>query len=154
MTKIDMYNVHVCEDFAPELGREHLYQTAFHLRNESSSVPISDGQSLFTPAVSIYELEERVNAGHVIRKTMITKQYSYTQYLRERDDKSILLYILRVDGSIEFYSPNVELQALAGDMVVTLVSPAKTIERVKERLEEENKDSEIPMEKLEELFKN
>ena len=39
-------------------------------------------------------------------------------------------------------------------MVVTLVSPAKTIERVKERLEEENKDSEIPMEKLEELFKN
>ena len=54
-----------------------------------------------------------MNAGHVIRKTMITKQYSYTQYLRERDDKSILLYILRDDDSIEFYSPDVELQAMA-----------------------------------------
>ena len=30
MTKNDMYNAHVCEDFAPDLGREHLYQTAFH----------------------------------------------------------------------------------------------------------------------------
>ena len=64
--------------------------------------PFPSGQSLFTPAVSIYELEERMNAGHVIRKTFITKQYSYTQYLRERDDKSILLYILHADGAMNF----------------------------------------------------
>ena len=106
MTKIDMYNAHVCEDFAPDLGREHLYQTAFHLEMKVSRYHIYGGQSLFTPArFHLLNLEERMNAGHVIRKTMITKQYSYTQYLRERDDKSILLYILRTDGSIEFYSP-------------------------------------------------
>jgi hypothetical protein len=72
--------------------------------------------------------------------------------LRERDDKSILLYILRADGSIEFFTPNIELQASAGDAIVALTSQAKTIERVKERLEEENGDTEIPYEKLEEMF--
>ncbi|WP_269053395.1 cation:proton antiporter [Sporosarcina sp. G11-34] len=152
MSKNDVYNAHVCEDFAPDLGRGHLFQTAYHPGNENVSVAVPSGKSLFTPSVSINELEERMNMGHVIRKTPITKQYSYTQYLRERDDKSILLYILKPDNSIEFYSTKRELQAQAGDLVISLTSPAKTIERVKERLEEENGETEIPMENLEELF--
>ena len=77
-----------------DLGRDHLYQTAFQVGKEVKAFTIVGGQTLFSPAISIYDLEERMNAGHVIRKTLITKQYSYTQYLRERDDKSILLYIL------------------------------------------------------------
>lgn len=154
MSKVDMYNSHVCEDFVPDLGRDHLYQTAFHMINESKSPGIRGGQSIFTPALSIFELEDRMTEGHVIRKTLITEQYSYTQYLRERDDKAVLLYILRADKSIEFYNPTLELQALPGDTVVVLTSPTKTIERVMERLEEENGHSQIPIERVEELFKN
>jgi NhaP-type Na+/H+ or K+/H+ antiporter len=152
MSKIDTYNAHVCEDFEPDLGRDHLYQTAFHFNHENMSSTVSGGGTLFTPAISIYELEDRINTGHVIRKTLITKQYSYTQYLRERDDKSILLYILRATGAIEFYTPDVELQAQAGDTIMSLTSPAKTIEKVKERLDVENGESQIPIEKIEELF--
>lgn len=152
MAKVDSYNAHVCEDFAPDLGRNQLFQTAFHSGNENLSLVALGGQPLFTPTASISELEERVAQGHVIRKTLLTKQYSYTQYLRERDDKSILLYILREDKSIDFYTPDVEPSAQAGDAIVTLISPAKTIERVKERLEEENANTEIPIEKIEELF--
>lgn len=152
MTKMDMYNAHVCADFTPDLGRDHLFQTAYHVGKDVEVLTFTGGKTLFSPSISIYSLEERMLAGHVIRKTLITKQYSYTQYLRERDDKSILLYILRADGSIEFFTPTVELQASAGDTIVTLTSPAKTIERVKERLEEENGDTEIPYEKLEEMF--
>lgn len=153
MSKIDSYNTHVCEDFAPNLGRENLYQTAFHEENRNETMLAQGGQSLFTPATSITELEERINAGHVIRKTVLTKQYSYTQYLRERDDKSILLYIIRPDQSIDFYNPKIELQARADDIVVALIFPTKTIERVKERLDEENDESNIPITQLEELFK-
>lgn len=152
MTKTDVYNAHVCADFAPDLGRDHLFQTAFQVSKDEEFFTITGGQALFSPAISIYELEERMHMGHVIRKTLLTKQYSYTQYLRERDDKAILLYILRADGSIEFFTPKVELQASAGDAIVALTSPAKTIERVKERLEGENGEREVPYEKLEELF--
>ncbi len=151
MTKTDMYNAHVCADFAHDLGRDHLYQTKFQVGKDVKAFTIVGGQSLFAPAISIYDLEDRMSAGHVIRKTLITEQYSYTQYLRERDDKSILLYILRADQSIEFFTPDVELQATAGDAIIALTSPAKTIERVKERLEDENGEA-IPYEKIEELF--
>lgn len=152
MTKSDIYNAHVCADFVPDLGRDHLFQTAFHVGKDIETFTISGGQTLFQPSISIYSLEERMHAGHVIRKTLITKQYSYTQYLRERDDKSILLYILREDGSIEFFTPKRELQAVAGDAIIALTSPAKTIERVKERLDVENGGSGLPYEKIEELF--
>ena len=152
MTKSDIYNAHVCSDFAPDLGRRNLFQTSFHVGKDLETFTITGGQQLFTPAISIYGLEERMHAGHVIRKTLLTKQYSYTQYLRERDDKSILLYILRADGGIEFFTPTEELQASAGDAIIALTSPAKTIERVKERLDEERGDKSIPYEQLEELF--
>ncbi|MBD7985342.1 sodium:proton antiporter [Sporosarcina sp. Sa2YVA2] len=152
MTKSDIYNAHICADFAPDLGRKNLFQTAFHVGRDTEGFTITGGQSLFTPAISIYELEDRMHAGHGIRKTLLTKQYSYTQYLRERDDKSILLYILRADGSIEFFTPKDELQATAGDAIISLTSPAKTIERVKERLEEEHGEKKVPYEQLEELF--
>ena len=55
---------------------------------------------------------------------------------------------LRADGSIEFFTPEVELQATAGDAIIALTSPAKIIERVKERLEEENSETRYPYEKI------
>lgn len=152
MTKVDTYNAHICADFAPDLGKNHLFQTAFHVGNDVEIFNITGGQTLFTPSISIYDLEERMNMGHVIRKTLITKQYSYTQYLRERDNTSVLLYIHRSDGSIEFFSPKVELQANAGDAVIALTSPSKTIERVKDRLEGENGEMTVTVEEIEEFF--
>lgn len=152
MTRSDSYNAHVCEDFAPSLGRENLYQVAIPKVEESTRKDSGiGGHLLFTPATSIRELENRVNSGHVIRKTTITKQYSYTQYLRERDDKSILLYILRADQSIEFYSPAIELQAIAGDTVVTLSFPDTKVERVKERLQV-GKETKIETEEIKNAF--
>ncbi len=152
MTKMDIYNAHICADFAPDIGRQQLFQTSFHVGGELNDFAIKGGQYLFTPAISIYDLEERMNAGHVIRRTNITKQYSYTQYLRERDDKSILLYILRADKSIEFFTPKIELKASAGDAIISLTSPAKTIERVKERLQEEKGEATVQYEEVEERF--
>lgn len=151
MTKRDVYNAHICADFAPDLGREHLFQTNFHSWDDDSQFTLSGGQFLFEPKLTIYELEDRMNAGHVIKKTLITKQYSYTQYLRERDDKSVLLYILKANKAIEFFTAEKELQASAGDIVVALASPVKTIERVKERLEEAS-EAIIPFEEVEELI--
>lgn len=155
MTRSDAYNTHVCEDFAPSLGRENLFQSAIpDLDEKSDKARLKGGFTLFTPGMTIRELEVRINNGHVVRKTLLTEQYSYTQYLRERDDKSVLLYILRKDRSISFYSPGEELQAKAGDTIVTLSAPTKTIERVKERLEEENGDTQIEIEELENAFQN
>lgn len=83
-----------------------------------------------------------------MRRTLITKQYSYTNYLRDRDNQSVLLFIEREDGSIEFFSEDKEIQAFAGDTVVALATPQKTIERVKERLDEEGAAKEENMKEV------
>ena len=153
MTKTDTYNAHICSDFARISEVITCILRNATVGREVDGFTVTGGRSLFSPAISIYDLEERMNAGHVIRKTLITKQYSYTQYLRERDDKSILLYILRTDGKIEFFTPANELQASAGDAIIALASPAKTIERVKERLDGENGETTFPYEKVEDLFR-
>ncbi|WP_233201372.1 sodium:proton antiporter [Sporosarcina sp. P13] len=136
MTKMDTYNSHVCADFTPDLGRDLLFQTSPHKRGKDHQINLTTGQILFTPNLSINELEERINSGYVFRKTLLTKQYSYTQYLRERDDQSVLLYILRENGDMEFYTAEKELQAQTGDTIVALSTLNKTIERTIDRLEE------------------
>ena len=45
-----------------------------------------------------------------------------------------------------------EPQAIAGDAIIALTSPEKTIERVKERLDEENSETAISYEKVEDLL--
>ncbi|GKV69076.1 sodium/hydrogen exchanger [Sporosarcina sp. NCCP-2716] len=152
MTKADTYNAHICADFLYDIGRENLFQTAFHVGKGVESFNVTGGRTLFTPALSIYDLEERMNLGHVFRKTALSKQYSYTQYLRERDDRSVLLYILREDGSVVFYTPNEELQAYAGDTVVALSHPVKQIERAKERIAEERGGDEAALANVEKRF--
>lgn len=153
ITRSDSYNSHVCDDFGPYMGQENLFQvTAVTVEEKAKHKHRIVGHPLFVPATPMRELEYRINSGHVIQKTLITKQYSYTQYLRERDDKSILLYILRADRSIEFYSPDTELQAQAGDAVVTLSFPDKKIERVQERLKEESGKQWIEKKDLERAF--
>lgn len=155
LTRSDAYNANVCDGFRPYMGPENIYQvSAPKIEDKSGKKSRIVGYPLFTPATSMRELEYRISSGHIIQKTLITKQYSYTQYLRERDDKSILLYILRADKSIEFFSSDSELQAQAGDTVVTLSFPDQKIERVKERLQEGNKESKIEKEELEDAFVN
>ncbi|WP_153730304.1 cation:proton antiporter [Sporosarcina obsidiansis] len=152
MTKMDAYNSHVCADFTPDLGRDMLFQTTTHKRNGDQQFNLATGQFLFSPNLSIDELEERMNAGYVFRKTLLTKQYSYTQYLRERDDQSILLYIIRANGEMEFYTAEKELQAQTGDTIVTLSTPTKTIERTIDRLEGKNGKTLIKKELVETKF--
>lgn len=152
MTKTDTYNSHVCADFTPDLGRDLLFQTTTHKRSGGQQFNLATGQFLFTPNLSIHELDDRINQGHVFRKTLLTKQYSYTQYLRERDDQSILLYIQRANGDLEFYTAEKELQAQTGDTIVALSTLNKTIERTIDRLEEKNGNASVPKEVVETKF--
>ncbi|WP_040227466.1 cation:proton antiporter [Bhargavaea cecembensis] len=141
LTHMDLYNARVCSDFAHDLGNDSVYRAG--LRGDPKRYGVegvrlvrSPGKFLFDPALPVARLDARIRSGHVIRKTPITDRYTYTQYLRERDESPVLLYILRKDGRIDLYSPGKEIGAEAGDIVVSLSPPDKTVDKVKERLEE------------------
>ncbi len=134
-TEMDSYNALICSNFVPELGRNALFQTALHKGDASDFHQSLGGSILFNQNETIYQLNMRVLRGQIIRKTLITEQYNYTKYLREREEDTLLLYILKQNGEIDFYTTNKEIQASSGDTVVSLTPPTKEMVKVQERIE-------------------
>jgi len=134
-TESDSYNALICSNFVPELGRKSLFQTAPHHRDSSKVNQAVGGRVLFTRSETFYHLNERISRGQIIRKTTLTDQYTYTQYLRDREDDTLLLYVLKENGVLEFYTANKELKANSGDTVVSLTPPTKEFTKVQERIE-------------------
>lgn len=134
-TEVDSYNALVCSNFVPELGRNSLFQTALHKGDVSDINQSLGGSILFNPNETIYKLNDRIERGQIIRKTPITEQYTYTQYLKEREEDTLLLYLMRENGTLEFYAVNNELQAGPGDTVVSLTRPTKELVKLQERIE-------------------
>jgi hypothetical protein len=66
--------------------------------------------------------------------------------LRDREEDTLLLYIMKENGDIVFFTANKELQATSGDTVVSLTSPTKEIMKVQERLEADRAKQSPPKE--------
>lgn len=142
----DSYNALVCSNFVPELGRKALFQTALHHGETIKYNPSLGGQILFNLKETYHHLNERILNGQIIRKTTITDQYTYTQYLQDREDNTLLLYMLKANGTLEFCIANKEVQASSGDTVVSLTSPTKEIAKVQERIEADRSKQPPPKE--------
>ena len=145
-TEVDSYNALVCSNFVPELGRKALFQTALHQGDSTDFHQSLGGRILFNQKETIYQLNERVVKGQIIRKTLITNQYSYTQYLRDREEDTLLLYVMKENGDLEFYTANREVQAGSGDTVVSLTPPTKELAKIQERLEADRAKESQPKE--------
>lgn len=64
----------------------------------------------------------------MFKRTGITQQYTYNQFLKDLDSESVLLFILRKSGNLDFFTPNNEVKPEAGDTVVSLQNLYKTRE--------------------------
>ncbi|WP_349408936.1 sodium:proton antiporter [Pseudalkalibacillus sp. SCS-8] len=124
-TEIDSYNALVCTNFVPEFGRSNVYQLCLHndhIDDLEDLVHTIGGKTLFRKGATWEELNKRVECGHVIRKTKLTEKYTYKQYLSERNEDTILLYIVK-SGKVSFYTDEKELNPEIGDLVVSLTPP-------------------------------
>ncbi|WP_124220735.1 cation:proton antiporter [Aquisalibacillus elongatus] len=126
LTEYDSYNTLVSSTFMPAFGREHLFQLPLqvnqgdHLEDVSKHI---SGHLLFEESANWSTLNEKINKGYLFKKTTITNQYPYNQFLKELDSESILMLVLRKSGSIEFYKPGSTLRPEAGDTVISLQKP-------------------------------
>jgi len=143
-TELDSYNALVCTTFVPEFGRNNLYQLSLSDRegdNLENLVHTIGGRVLFKEGASWEELNIMVESGYVFRKTNITEQYKYKNYLSNIDSEAVILFIKKPSGKIEFFSPEVENRAENGDVVVALTPPSKEFEKIQEKLEEQRKEN-------------
>ncbi|TFB18920.1 sodium:proton antiporter [Filobacillus milosensis] len=128
LTEYDSYNTLISSTFMPSFGREHLYQLPLqvnqgdHLEDVSKHI---SGQILFEMNMNWSVLNEKINNGYLFKKTTITNQYTFDQYLQELDKDSVLLMIHRKSGHINFFSPSGEIRPENGDIVISLQKPVQ-----------------------------
>ncbi|ASK62015.1 sodium:proton exchanger [Virgibacillus phasianinus] len=137
-TEFHSYNALVCTTFMPEYGRTNVYKSSPYLMQDNSTDDIVDkigGRVLFKEDISMDFLSDQVNNGYVFRQTTLTEQYDYNRYLSERDEDTVLLYVLKPSGKMYYYSEELKMTPEAEDIVVSLAPPNKKNKKIQEKLE-------------------
>ncbi|UFT99015.1 cation:proton antiporter [Radiobacillus kanasensis] len=136
----DSYNALVCTTFVPEFGRSNVFKLPVQLDDEEDVKDLVNtigGRLLFSDRSSLESLCTRIESGYVFRKTTITDQYSYNQYLDERGQDTTVLFILKSSGEMDFLTNESNPKATAGDIVVSLTPPSKEYQKILAKLEEQ-----------------
>ncbi|MFD2637278.1 cation:proton antiporter [Piscibacillus salipiscarius] len=128
LTEYDSYNTLVSSTFMPAFGREHLFQLPLQVNQGDHLEDVSkhlSGRLLFEENANWSALNDKINKGFLFKRTGITQQYTYNQFLKDLDSESVLLFILRKSGNLDFFTPNNEVKPEAGDTVVSLQKPVQ-----------------------------
>ncbi|GGA63647.1 cation:proton antiporter [Ornithinibacillus halotolerans] len=130
------YNSLVCTTFMPEYGRTNVFKISPYDKVYRTGEIVSKvgGRILFKKEVTLEDLEEKVQKGFVFRRTTITEQYSYKQYLAEKDDETVFLYLVKPTGQIKFYSEEMRTVPSTGDVIVSLMPRNKEKAKIQARL--------------------
>ncbi|WP_163540038.1 sodium:proton antiporter [Gracilibacillus sp. YIM 98692] len=141
-SEYDSYNALVCSTFLPEFGRKNALRLP---KQNHSGDQIDDidhtigGRELFSPAVGLEELKYRIKGGYVFRKTTLTEQYTFRDYMHDRHEETVLLFILKQSKQLVFFTEQTESTATTGDTIVSLTPPSKEFHKIQEKLEEKRK---------------
>ncbi|WP_088052091.1 cation:proton antiporter [Virgibacillus dakarensis] len=130
-TDYHSYNSLVCTTFMPEYGRTNVYKVSPYKQIDSDTNDIVNkigGRILFGEEVSTEDLNQNIASGFVVRQTTLTDQYNYKQYVNERDDAAVLLYMIKPSGKIIFYAEEMKATPESGDIVVSLAPQDKKIQ--------------------------
>lgn len=142
-TDDEAYNALVCSTFVPEMGRENLYQVAASPERIEKAKEFNKtvgGKILFDTSAHFQAINSRAEGSDVFRKTELTERYSYEQYLKDRDEGSLLLFIVKASGKLEFYTRHSSPKGETGDTIVSLMPPAKEIAKAKEKIAEQRRE--------------
>ncbi|MEC5424400.1 sodium:proton antiporter [Virgibacillus sp. C22-A2] len=139
LTDDHAFNSLVCTTFMPEYGRTNVFKISPHqqLKGGSSTEIVSKvgGRILFDKKFSMDDLNDKLNNGFVFRQTTLTSQYNYKQYVAEREDSTVFLYLIKRSGQIKFYSEEMRTVPVIGDTIVSLTPPSKEKAKIEAKLE-------------------
>jgi len=138
-TDYHSYNSLVCTTFIPEYGRTNVFKISppEHEQdgNTKDVVDKVGGRTLFKEGLSFEVLNQKVRDGFIFRQTVLTPQYTYKQYVQEKDPSTVFLYLIKPSGLIKFYSEQMRTIPEAGDTIVSLTPPIKELTKIQKKLE-------------------
>nr|WP_209023243.1 sodium:proton antiporter [Sphingomonas jejuensis] len=137
-TDNEAYNALVCNEFAPELGRDNVYQLGSGAEDEEDerAIPASlRGRALFANGHGVEEIVERERRGWTFRKTKITELFGFEQARAELPEGGDMLLLLKAGGGLRFFSHARRPIPQPGDTILSYVPPATgRARRVKEEV--------------------
>ncbi|WP_066172789.1 sodium:proton antiporter [Bacillus marinisedimentorum] len=137
-TEHDAYNTLVCTTYVPTLGRSNLYQVRLKnsegedIENKRNTI---GGRVLFNGGPPLEDLYTKISQGFGFRKTTLSEEYTYGQYLKERSENTILMVIVKASGVLQFFTDEteIELKGEPGDTIISLAPPTTNGKKQKEK---------------------
>ena len=132
MTPNDEVNTLAAMGFAERFGRAQVYQVA---AVESSSqrtervAAYRRGRTLFDRPMTIEQLEARLAAGARIKKTLLSDDFTFEDFLARYGESTLLLFRLDEAGQLEIATDEQNMTARAGQKLIALVEESDAVEQ-------------------------
>ncbi|MHA6287994.1 cation:proton antiporter [Maricaulis sp. CAU 1757] len=134
-TSNDAYNALVCVDYAPELGRSHVFQlSAFDAANGSD--PAKDdkraisytarGRTLIRRGRSYDSLARDWWLGWTFKATRLSEEYPLERFLEESGDNADLILARSAKGQVTLLGSGVDIPDAPGTVIVRFAPPEQT----------------------------
>ena len=135
MTPNNEVNTLAVQGFTERFGRVEVYQLASPEAGSEKTESVTAyrrGRILFDRPTTFAELEERFEAGATIKKTMLTEDFSYADFLAEHGENVLPLF--RVEGKrLIVETDENEANPKSGQKVIALIDKSESV------LDRENK---------------
>ncbi|EQB14655.1 cation:proton antiporter [Sphingobium lactosutens] len=126
-TDNEAYNALVCTEFAPEVGRDNVYQLGDASNDEDPrALPESlRGRALFSAGHGVEDIIQREEQGWTFRKTRISEQFDFDAAKASLSEGGDMLLLLRKSGALRFFTHASRPTPQPGDTILTYVPPSK-----------------------------
>ncbi len=121
VTDNDAYNALLSTRFAPELGREHVFQLPRSGTEESAYKEFSHvlrGRVAFDEHATAERIMERYYQGWRFQIAELSEDFDFDEYLRRCDESAWPILAVRADGAVVIHSPERPMEPSPGDRVV------------------------------------
>lgn len=115
----EAYNALVCSEFAPEIGRDSVYQLGDASDDHRSLPEALRGRALFASGLGVEEIVEREKAGWTFRKTRLSDQFAFDEAKAALPDEADMLLLVRKDGLLRFFTHASRPTPQSGDVILS-----------------------------------
>lgn len=124
-TDNEAYNALVCNEFAPEIGRDNVHQLGDASDDDDPrTLPESlRGRALFASGHGVEDIMQREEQGWAFRKTRISEQFDYDAARASLPEDGDMLLLLRKNGALRFFTHASRPTPQPGDTILSYVPP-------------------------------
>ncbi len=126
-TDSDHYNSLIAVDFAPEIGRNRIFQIGAPSNEPDNRHDLRGtirGRQLIEAGYEYYDLQAKILDGWTFRKTKLSDAFTYDQLKEQRGDEADVILFLARDGKLVFRNETLSGKPGKSSTVLAFVPPA------------------------------